>query len=239
MTTLAIALREWRSLFRLPVGWVVIALFLLLTGIVFAYETLAPGAPASLRNFFSLAGFMLMIVAPAISMRLLSEEYRMGTWEVLATSPVRDGAIVAGKYAGACLFLISMFLPTLAYAAILWRFSEPAPDPGPIVAGYLALALLGMFYLSIGLFCSSLTSNQTLAFLATLMTIFAIHMASARVPALLPEPWSSLVRELGFAPRAADFARGVVDLAHVAYFLAGSAWFVLLAYAAVQSRRWR
>jgi ABC-2 type transport system permease protein len=239
VSTIAIALREWRSLFRLPVGWIVIALFLLLTGIVFAYETLSPGAPASLRNFFSLSGFMLMVVAPAISMRLLSEEYRMGTWEVLSTLPVRESSIVVGKYAGACLFLVSMFLPTLAYVAVLYRFADPAPDPGPILAGYLALALLGLFYLSIGLCCSAITSNQTLAFLATLMTIFAIHMASARLPALLPEPFASIVRELGFAPRAADFARGIVDLAHVAYFLAGSAWFVLAAYIAVLARRWR
>ncbi|MCA9298925.1 MAG: ABC transporter permease subunit [Phycisphaerales bacterium] len=107
---LAIALREYRSLFRLPVGWVVIALYLALAGVVFAFLTLVPGEVGSMRVFFGFSGWLLLPVAPAISMRLLSEEYRAGTIETLVTSPASDASIVLGKYLGAASFLATMIL---------------------------------------------------------------------------------------------------------------------------------
>ncbi len=238
-TTLAIASRELSSLFRLPVGWVVIALYALLTGCVFSLVILVPGQAATMRMFFAVSGWVLLPVVPAVSMRLLSEEYRSGTIEPLLTSPVSDAAVIAGKYLGACAFLVLMFVPTLIHVVILVSLSDPRPDAGPIVAGYLSLALVGALYLSVGLLVSSLTANQTLAFLATLFLLLLIVTAGLvsleRVPA-----WARpVLGAVSIRARLDDFAKGVIDTSHIVFFLGASAWFVTLAALCLQSRRWR
>jgi len=238
-SALAIASRELSSLFRLPVGWVVIALYALLTGCVFSLVILIPGQAATMRLFFAVSGWILLPVVPAVSMRLLSEEYRSGTIEPLLTSPVSDGAVIVGKYLGACAFLILMFVPTLAHVFILAALSDPRPDPGPILAGYLSLALVGALYLAVGLLVSSLTSNQTLAFLATLFLLLMIVTLGLVPLDRLPEPARPLVSALSIRARLDDFAKGVIDTAHIVFFLGASAWFVTVAALALQSRRWR
>ena len=122
---LAISSRELAAYFRTPVGWVVTALYLALSSVVFAVLVLAPAEPASLRPFFGLSGWLLMFVAPAISMRLISDEIRSGTIEPLMTAPVSDWLIILGKYAGAVAFLAIMLLPTLVYPATLEALSNP------------------------------------------------------------------------------------------------------------------
>lgn len=233
-----IARRELASLFRLPVGWVVIALFLLLTGSVFAV-TLAPGAPASLRDFFGVSAWLLMPVAPAISMRLFAEERRTGSDEPLLTAPVSDLAVVLGKYLGAWLFMACMLAPTLVYPAVLWALADPKPDPGPILAGYISLALQGSLYLAIGAAVSAMTSSQTLAYLATLFPILGLLLLGAVAPDALP-PWlHTAVAALSIQARAADFARGIIDTSHIVFFAAACACFLWLAHTALGARRWR
>lgn len=235
----AIAGREFRSFFRLPVGWIVIALFLLLTGGVFATAILVPGQAATLRPFFAIAGWLLLPVVPAISMRLFSEELRTGTIEPLLTSPVRDGALVIGKFLGGSLFLAAMFLPTLVYPAVLWVVSDPAPDIGPIAAGYLSLLLLGMLNLAIGTLASACTSSQTLAFLATLFVLLGMLLAPSFPTGSLPLSVQRIVGAISLPPRMGDFAKGVIDTSHVVWFLASTGWLLVLAMLALQSRRWR
>lgn len=235
---LTIARRELSSMFRIPVGWVVIALFLLLTASVFAL-TLSPGAPASLRDFFSISAWLLMPVVPAISMRLLAEEHRTGADEPLLTAPVSDAAIILGKYLGAWLFLACMIAPTLLYPAVLVAVSDPAPDPGPIVAGYLSLLLQGSLYLAIGTAVSAMTSSQTLAYLATLFPILGLLLLGTVSPDALPGWVRVAVGTLSISDRAADFARGIIDTAHIVFFAAVSTWFLMLAHAGLASRRWR
>lgn len=238
-TTLAIASRELGSLFRLPVGWVVIALFLFLTGVVFGLFVVASGQPASMRGFFGVSAWLLLPAAPAVSMRLLAEETRSGTIEPLLSSPATDLSIVLGKYLAALGFLVLMLAPTLAHVWILAGISEPKPDPGPIAAGYLCLLLLGGFYLAAGLFASSLTSNQTLAFLATLFGLLILLLVSFVPVDAVPPVLRTVARELSIAARVGDFAKGVVDPRHVAFFAGGAAVFLALSWASLQSRRWR
>jgi len=235
--TLTIARRELSSYFRLPVGWFTIALFLFLCGSVFGLVVLAPGRVASLRAFFGGAGWMLLPVVPAISMRLFSEEMRSGTIEPLITSPAREFSIVLGKFIGAASMLALMLLPTLLYAAILARVSARPPEPGPLIAGYLSLFLPGVFYLSIGTLCSALTNNQTLAFLATLFILLAIMLASALGPAVAPVALQPVLAWLSFDSRIQDFAKGVIDLRHVVFFLGASILPIILAGAALRARR--
>jgi ABC-2 type transport system permease protein len=234
----AIAGRELRSYFRVPTGWIVVALYLLLTGYVFAMGVLTPGAPSTLREFFLVTQIFLIILTPAVSMRLVSEELRAGTFESLMTAPVSDFAIVLGKYLGAVLFMLAMFLPTLLYVPILLWVSDPRPDLGPIVAGYLSLVMLGMLYLAVGTLASTLTSSQTLAFVGTFLFLFLAHILTGGGIAMPP----GVARVLALAslrPRVEDFARGIIDTAHIAFFLTVSAWFLVVAYASIQTRRWR
>ncbi|MCA9288455.1 MAG: ABC transporter permease subunit [Phycisphaerales bacterium] len=236
---LTIAAREYAALFRLPVGWIVIALYLFLSGVVFLVGSLAPGSAATLRTFFGVSTFLLLPVCPAITMRLLADELRSGTMESLMTAPVPDLAIVLGKYVAAVAFLGTMLVPTLAFPAILFYASDPAPDVGPIAAGYLSLILTGCLYLALGTLASALTSSQTLAFLGTFMTILAILLVSSVAADQVPEPWGDALRSLSISARVTDFARGVIDSAHVVFFLSASAFVLMLTHVAVESRRWR
>jgi ABC-2 type transport system permease protein len=232
----AIAKREYASFFRTPLGWVVIALFLLLAGSVFAWGVLRPGEAATLRPFFNIWWGLLMVVAPAISMRLFSEDLRTGTIEPLLTAPVTEAAVVAGKYAGSVMFLASMLVPSLVYAVVLGMLTEI--DPGPIAAGYLGILLLGMLYLAVGLLASALTSSQTLAFLATLVGFMLLEVIT-RTATVLPERVADIVFALSPNLRMADFARGIIDTAHIGFFLAGSFLFLAVTAVVLQSRRWR
>jgi len=234
----AIATRELGSYFRQPAGWITIALYLFLTGMVFSLYILSPGEPASMRMFFALSGWLLLPVVPAISMRLVSDELRSGTIETLLTSPLSGPSLVIGKFMGGALFLLAMLLPTLVFVAVLFRVSEPAPDVGPLISGYSCLILMGLMYLAIGTLASSITSNATLAFMITLFAILGLMFmgeAHTRSPAFL-QPF---VYALMIKPRVDDFAKGVIDSGHVVFFLSGTVWFLVLAVASVELRRWR
>lgn len=234
---LAIAGRELASFFRTPVGWVILALYLLLSGFAASFGTFLPGAPASLRAFFGVSHWLVLAIAPAISMKLLADEARTGTMEPLAAAPVSDWHIVFGKYAGAFAYLLVMLAPTLVYVLVLERLADP--DYGPIASGYLALALAGAAYLAVGTLASSLTQNQVVALLLTLFVLVAMEIAPAQAAASLGPPYDRVLLSLSLARRVADFARGVIDTGHVVYFLAFSAWFLVLAVVSLESRRWR
>lgn len=232
-----IATRELASYFRLPLGWIVAALFLFLSAVTFVSLSLHPGQPASLREFFMLWWGLLLVVAPALSMRLVAEEVRTGTLEPLMSSPASEAAIAAGKYLGAVGFLLLCFAPTLVFPGVLMVLSRP--DPGPILAGYLGMVLLGMAYLAVGLFFSALTGSQTLAFLGTLFALVLIEIAAQKGGPELPAPWDRVLMALSVNARLGDFAAGVIDTSHLVFFLGTSAWFVALAALVLRVRRWR
>jgi ABC-2 type transport system permease protein len=234
----AVMTRELSSLFRLPVGWIAIALFVLLGSVVFLGNTLAPGEPATMRYFFAASAWALLPVAPALSMRLLSEERRSGTMEMLSTAPVGDAAVVLGKYAAAVVFLALMLVPTLVFPAVLWAVSEPAPDPGPVLVGYLGLMLVGGLYLAAGTLASALTSSQTLAFLLTLIALVLVLLATGPLADRAGPAVSEWLRAASVTERMRDFARGVLDTADAVFFASVSLWLVGLSAAATEARRW-
>lgn len=239
IATLTIAKREFGSLFRTPVGWIVIALFLFLTGAVFVFGALNPGQLATLRPVFGTTTLMLVLVAPAVSMRLISEELRTGTYELLASSPVTSLQIVLGKYLGALAFLIVMLLPTLIHAGALALVSAPNPDPGPIAAGYLSLFLFGCLCLALGTLASTLTESQTLAFLGTMLTLVCWMLITNVAPQHVPPAIGSKLAAASYSIRIDDFARGTIDTRHIVFFLSISAGLLVAATTALESRRWR
>lgn len=238
VTVRIIAARELASYFRTPAGWIIIALFLFLASVIFAITCITPGAVATLRDVFGVSGWLLLPVAPAITMRLIAEEIRSGTIEPLLAAPVSSPSLVLGKYLGALGFLAAIIAPTLVHAAILFAISAPKPDIGPILAGYLCLTLVGSMYLSIGLLASTLTSNSTLAFMSSFFALLALLFAGAGIQ-FVPAAARPVFAVLAVGPRIADFSRGVVDTSHVVYFLSITGVCLLLSVCVMEWRRWR
>ncbi len=236
---LAIAGRELGSMFRTPVGWVVTALYALLTAVLFTLQTIDPGAPATLRYFFTPAAWLLMIVAPALSMRLFSEEYKAGTIEPLATAPVGPMTIVLGKYLGALASVVAMLVPTLAYPVVLAFLADAPLDAGAIASGYLGLLMVAMLYLAVGALVSTTTDSQVLAFLATLIALVLVMLAAGPASRFAPLLLLPLLAELNIQGRAAAFAAGVLETRHAVFFLAFSGAMLACAYASLAVREGR
>ncbi len=235
--TLTIAQRELSSMFRVPAGWIIIALFAFLTGVLFVNQTLIPGQPGSLRYFFMYAGWLLIPIAPAVSMRLMSEEYRSGSFEALRTAPAGDWSVTLGKYLGSVAYLIMMLVPSIVYPIVLFLVSEPAPDWGPILAGYLMLVLVGMLYLAIGMLASTLTASQTLAFLGTVMSLILLMVLTSVIANQLGVFWAQILRSISITQRVSELAKGVIDTSTIAFFLIGSIWMLVLGAGSLEIRR--
>lgn len=232
-----IATREISALFRLPVGWIVVALYAFLSAIVFVQFTLVPGSPATLRYFFAAAAWMMVPIAPAISMRLLAEESKSGTIEMLRTAPVKDFSVALGKFFGAWIFLAITLAPTLVLPMTLALVSQPLPDPGPVLTGYLVLLLFGGLCLGIGLIASALTSSQTLAFLGTLVAIILALLLAGPVANTLGPRLGEPLRTFSVMARVNELSKGVLDTAAIAFFLIIIVWSVVVTAAVLESRR--
>lgn len=232
-----LSVRELVSMFRVPAGWIIIALFAFLSAVLFVNQTLIPGQPGSMRYFFSASAWLLIPIAPAISMRLMSEEYRTGSFESLRTTPAGDWAVACGKYLGSIMFLALMLVPSLAYPIVLAIASDPMPDLGPIVAGYLMLLLVGSLYLAIGLLASSTTSSQTLAFLGTMMALVLFMVITSVLAPNAGSKLAPILQKLSVISRAGELGKGVIDSATIFFFLIGSVWMVALTAGVLESRR--
>lgn len=237
MTVAVVAARECSSFFRTPLGWVVTALLAALSGTVVAVGILEPGRPASMRAFFVVAVHLLLPVVPAISMRLFSEEARTGTLESLLASPAGSLELVLGKFLGAWGFLLLALAPTALLAGAVWLAATPKPDPGPVITGYATLASLGGAYLALGLVVSVATQSQTLAYLGAFMLLLTLMVGTSVAPGMLPDPFGPLLAPLSLTVRLADAGKGVLDVAHLAYFWGLAAMGVGLSATILEAKR--
>ena len=236
--TIAIARRELLAYFSTSVGYVVLALFLLISGLLFALTTLHTGVEASMRSFFDLSFFLLLFIAPAISMRLISEEMRLGTIESLMTCPVSDAQVVMGKWIGAVGFFLAMLAPTLLFPLVLEWYS--APDYGSIFAGYVGLILVGSLYLALGTLASAIWPSQILAYLVAVFFWLIFVGLTSWLPRFVGDPWSAILFKMSVELRYSnDFAKGVIDTSTIVYFVSGMVLFLTAAVKIVESRRWR
>ncbi len=240
---LALSGREFNAYLLTPTGYIVAALFLFLSGIAFISGFNA-GQVASMRSVFGVGIFLLVVIGPAISMRTMSEEYRLGTIESLLTAPVTTTDVIIGKFLGSMAFLIAMLVPTLTYVVLLEWFGRP--DYGELACGYLGLLLAGGAFIASGIFASTLTGSQVVAFLVSLF-FWLILVTSAKLLPVALESWLPGVFSdrtyaffLSWDPdsRLKDFAIGLVDTGNVVYFLAFVAAFLAISILTLEARRW-
>jgi len=241
--TLVIARRELDSMFGGPLAWVLGAVFTLLTGYFFysdlTFYVLFGGANLSSglwRYMFLDFRMVAMLVVPLVTMRLLAEERKLGTLELLWTFPVRDRDVIAGKFLAALLSYAAMLLPTLIGPAVLYVM-HPFPL-GPLVAGYAGMLLLGAAFIACGLAASAVTDSQGVSALLT-YGVLVLSWFLAWNEAALSARVAPVVVALSLFDRFYGFAQGVVDSRDVAYFLAFIALFLFLALRALEARSWR
>lgn len=226
--------REIRSYFNSAIAYVVIVVFLAIIG-WFHTSNLFLANVASLRLMFELVPAVFLFVVPAITMRLLSEEKKSGTIELLTTKPLHDVEIVLGKFFAAwALFGIALLLTLVYYLTIALLGNI---DNGPVIGGYLGLMLMAGAYVAIGLLASSLTENQVVAFIIGFVLVFALFMLD-KVLLYVPESLTSIVEFLGIDYHFSNIARGVIDTRDVIYFLSLLGFTLYLTVVSLGRRKW-
>jgi ABC-2 type transport system permease protein len=233
---IAIAWKESKSYFSTPTAYIVGAMFLVLTGIFFVFDISRPFADASVRSFINWAAFFVVFLSPLLTMRLLAEEQKMGTLELLLTSPVRDWEVVAGKYIASFLILVATIALTVYYVLLLYFFGNP--DSGPVLSSYLGLFLYGAAALSIGLLASSLSSNQIVAAVVGMAVLLTLSNVD-RVASLVEGVTADVLNGVSMNAHFLDFTRGIIDTSHVIYYLSLTAVFLFLTVRSLETRRWR
>lgn len=234
-TVLTIARREVRLAFALPLTYIVMAALLFLFGYFFAANVLIE-QQAHLRGFVFPASLFLTLITPLLTMRLLAEEQKLGTLELLLTSPVRDAELVFGKFLAAFTVVLAVLALTLYYPFLLVIFGDP--DPGPMATGYLGLLLLGAANTAIGLLASALTANQIVAAVLG-MAVLLFLWISESVASIVRGPVGQFFTYLSLRQHFDDFAWGIVEVSDVVYYLGLIAVALFLTVRVLELRRWR
>lgn len=239
----ALVLKEIRGFLGSLIGFIVVAVFLLITGLflwVFPDNILDLGY-ADLAPLFFIAPWVFLFLVPAVTMRSFSEEKRSGTLELLLTKPLTELQIVVAKYGAAVVLVLLAVLPTLLYVYTLGELSVPKGniDTGGTWGSYLGLVFLGACFAAIGLFASALTDSQIVAFLIAVFLSFITFigfdlLASFDLLGGLEGP----IKAIGIQAHYESISRGVVDLRDVLYFLGVIVVFLLLTRVSLQSRKW-
>ncbi len=230
----AVYRREVAGYFGQPVAYIVITAYLLMCGWFFTSGLFLIGQ-ADVRGYLDVAPTILVFFAPALTMRLLAEEWRNGTMELLLTLPVRDAEVVVGKYLAAFTVLVVAQVLTLAYPITVGLLGPV--DIGQVVTGYFGLLLLGAAFLAVGVLASALTSSQVVAFIVSFFVCFGLFLLGKSLP-FLPTPLLPLFDYLAVDTHFANLTKGVIDSRDVLYFLT----IVLICLAgtvhALQGRKW-
>ncbi len=242
---LALLKKEIRSFLSSLIGYIVIAVFLLLVSL---FMWVFPGdwntldaEMADLDTLFYIAPWVFMFLVPAITMRSLSEEIRTGTIELLLTKPLSDMQIVLAKYFGGVLLVLISLLPTLVYFISIYLIGNPVGniDTGGTWGSYIGLLLLGSAFVSIGIFTSSVTPNQIVSFLVSAILCFFIFIGFESLGSFdLFGPADDFIIGLGMFDHYKSLSRGLVDSRDVIYFVSISAFFLILSRTVLQSRKW-
>ncbi len=225
--------KEFRSYFVSPIAYIVIAIFLLVTGWFF-FATFFLYGQAGLRNFFSLLPFIFSFVIPAITMRLVSEELNVGSYEILLTMPVTFNDVVIGKFLAAVAFVAAMLIPTFSYPITVTALGQL--DWGPVVGGYIGAVLLGAAFSAIGLFASALTRNQIIAFTVGMTICFMLTLID-KMLFFLPRSLLGILTYLGADFHFQNISKGIIDSRDIIYFLSVCFLGLYAAHLALQQKQ--
>ncbi|HZK19797.1 MAG TPA: ABC transporter permease subunit [Treponemataceae bacterium] len=225
--------REINALLTSPIAYIAGALFLLFSGFLFFNVFFLQGR-AEMRQFFHWLPVLFSFFIPALTMRLVSEEVRSGSLETLITLPVNADDIIWAKFLAVFIFCILMILPTIAYAITCAIFGSP--DLGPIFGGYLGAFLLAAAYCAIGLWASSITKNQIVAFF-TAFTICIVLSLIDQFLIFLPAAIVNFLQFISAGNHFTSISRGIIDSRDLVYFISLTAFFLLLAWRGLEQRR--
>jgi gliding motility-associated transport system permease protein len=255
----AIYRKEMQHYFTSPVAYIVVAIFLALSGFFFnrlvavviqaAFEAGLQGAQFGatppmdvpgmiLRSFLGVLGSLLLFLTPLLTMGLYAEERKRGTMELLMTSPISDVAIVLGKFLASLTLLVVMLLPTAGYAVYVFLHSQPVPPWRLIAGGYLGALLLGAVLLAVGQFISSLTENQLIAAVLTFgvfLILWVIDFGTQSGGSRLDQ----VLQYLSVTQHYDEFARGIIDTSSLIFYGSLLALGLFLTLRSVDSMRWR
>ena len=229
--------KELRTYFNSPLGYIFIDLFLVFTSFFFFQSYFLYGQ-ADMRGFFSLIPWVFLFLIPALTMRLWAEERKLGTVEILLTLPVKDHEVVLGKFFSTFLFL-AVTLACSLIVPLLVRYTGQA-DVGVIAASYLGTLLLGGAYVALGLWISSYTDNQIIAFIVSiLVSFFFFIIGEVFILQRLPDLLVPLFQNLGLGSHFSSISRGVIDSRDILYYFSFIGLFLFLNVRAIAGRRFR
>jgi ABC-2 type transport system permease protein len=232
---LAIAKREFASYFNSPIAYIVAVVYILIAGYLFFTELFLNGQ-ADMRPFFGIAPLLFLFIMPLLTMRLLAEERREGTLELLLTMPVTDWQVVLGKYLASIGLIVVLLLLTVTFPLTV---SALGPlDKGATFAAYVGMLLMGGAYAAIGLMASAFTKNQIVAVLIAFFISFGLFLIGQLVQ-VLPPSIAPFCNAVSINTRFQNIARGVIDSRDLLYYLSMIFGCLLVAESTLESRRWR
>jgi len=220
----AVCKKELRQFFSSLTGYISIIVFLLLNGLllfVFPDTDILTFGYATLDKYFELAPWILLLLIPAITMRSLSEEFRMGTFEILQTSPLSRSRLIAGKYLASLLVVVIALLPTLVYFLSIQRLSgQGGIDTGATIGSYIGLVFLAAVFTAIGTWCSSFTTNAVVAFIVAAFACFLLYSGFGAISGLpvFAAGADYYIEMLGIDFHYRSISRGVIDSRDLVYF---------------------
>lgn len=241
----AIFLKELKQFFSSLIGYIAIIVFLLVLGLfmwIFPDTSILDFGYATLDSFFSIAPYIFIFLIPAITMRSFAEEINTGTIELLSTRPVTELQIILGKYFAALTLVFIAIVPTFIYFFTVYSIASPVGnvDAGGILGSYFGLFFLGAVFVAIGIFCSSITSNQIVAFILGVFLCFFIYLAFSYISqfGIFVGKNDYLVESFGLSAHYDAMGKGVMDSRDVVYFISLISVFILFTRTALSSRRW-
>jgi ABC-2 type transport system permease protein len=239
---LALYLKEIKSFLSSIIGYVFILIYLISSGLfhwVISYNTnLLEGVEADLIPFFNLSPVIFLILIPAITMRSIAEERRTGTIELLFTRPISDLQLLFGKYLAAVTLLLIAILPTLFYYFTMYYLGSPVGiiDTGATLTSYIGLILLGATFISIGIFASSITSSQIVAFILSMFLCWLFYDGFNLLGSYnLLGDLDTIVRSFGMTTHYDSIKKGVIDSSDLLYFFSVISFFLFSAMTVLKS----
>jgi ABC-2 type transport system permease protein len=241
-----IARREYKLFFISPIAYVVAFFFILLMGYFFysglaqavAYSLYQPYAP-TVQSVIGPMVTLIVFVMPAITMRSIAEEMRSGTMELLLTAPVRDWELIVGKWLGAFMYMLSLLALTLIFPLILNLMVDPGIDQGILLSGYIGLILMVASLMAIGVFISTLFSNQVVVFFISLAVVLVLWFVIRPISQDSSTTGSQVLTYSNFINHFLNFYQGTVDVSDIVYYLSLTSLALFLGTVSIEIRRWR